>query len=120
MLSEPERDAVRYGALAEELKAHPGWSAYVHAVSELRLVYLPQALAKGMTDYEKGAIFAMDLVLTCLDATIEAAVHCDAGLGAETAARSYHTATRPQPGQVRRAASYLYSLSFAWCDRRRH
>jgi len=71
MLSEPERDAVRYGALAEELKAHPGWSAYVHAVSELRLVYLPQALAKGMTDYEKGAIFAMDLVLTCLDATID-------------------------------------------------
>jgi hypothetical protein len=71
MLSDEERDFVRLGALAEELKKHDGWSAYVRAVAMLRESYVPRALARGDSDYEKGAVFAMDLVLTCLDATIE-------------------------------------------------
>src|SRR5215471_15770517 len=71
MLSEEEREHVRLGALAKELKEHSGWSAYLAAVGDLRRVYLPQALARGDSDFEKGAIFAIDLVLTCLDATIE-------------------------------------------------
>ena len=71
MLTDEERESVRLGALAKELKAHAGWVAYTKAVEDLRRVYLPQAMKRGDSDFEKGAVYAIDLVLTCLDATIE-------------------------------------------------
>ena len=71
MLTSDESEEVRLGGLAIELMGHPGWLAYSKAVENLKRVYAAQALTRGDTNFEKGAVYAIDLVMTCLDATID-------------------------------------------------
>ena len=71
MLSESERDAVRAGNLAEQMKQSPWWPVFLASLDAQKEIWLRDALRKGETDFEKGAVYAFDLVRAAPDATIE-------------------------------------------------
>lgn len=70
-LSEEELLALRLGKLARDLVAHPCWEAFSAGVRDVQTFYTVRALAKGETEFEKGAVFGLSLVLRLPHDTIE-------------------------------------------------
>jgi hypothetical protein len=71
LLSDSERAIVHDGALAKRLLEYEEWMAFVRAVGELKGTMVARSLQKGDTDFEKGAVFAIDLVMGAPRNTIE-------------------------------------------------
>lgn len=72
MLSDEERDIVEAGRLAKKLIEYPEWKMFTGAIEKLRENFTTQALQRGDKEYEKGAVFAINLVLSAPTDTITA------------------------------------------------
>ena len=71
MLSEDERAAVKMGGIAKKLIEYPEWTFFEESIKMLRATYGRLAVQRGETEFEKGALFAIDLVLQSPQDTID-------------------------------------------------